>query len=206
MTDTTTDQALSAALRTLFPADVAEEIEQGEAFGALAYRVRERATEYGQAPADVLGAIEAGDREYAGRAENPAAFLAAKVRDLPEPQPQAVDTAETSTNAPAEVVQIIDAVRAFTDAVERVGAEEFAAAARELGRAEFAWTVDRLDDVRQSLGSVFEQLAGAAEEHGAEPGNWDEIGTDLERAGDGAYKALGEIDPAADRHSIVGSL
>lgn len=85
MTDTTIDQALAGALRALFPADVAEEVERGEAFGALAYRVRERADEYGQAPADTLAAIPADDREYAGRADHPAAFLAARVRDLPPP-------------------------------------------------------------------------------------------------------------------------
>lgn len=206
MTNTTTDQALSEALRALFPAEVAEEIEQGEAFGALAYRVRERVIEHGQAPADVLAAIDTDDREYAGRATEPAAFLAARVRDLPEPPATPVDNAETSTDVPTEVTEIIRGVRAFTDAVCRVGAEEFAAAARELDRAQFAWVVDRLDDVRQSLATVFEQLASPAEEHGADMGNWDEIGADLENAGDGAYKALGEIDPAADRYGIAGHL
>lgn len=206
MTNTTTDQALSEALRALFPDEVAEEIEQAEAFGALAYRVRERVTEHGQAPADVLAAIDADDREYAGRANEPAAFLAARVRDLPEPQAKPVETAETSTNVPTEVTEIVSGVRAFTDVVCRVGAEEFAAAARELDRAQFAWLLDRLDDVRQSLGSVFEQLASPAEEHGADMSNWDEIGADLANAGDGAYKAMSEIDPAADRYGIAGHL
>lgn len=71
-----------AAVREVFPCGVAEKIERTDAFGALVYRVRECAELYDRAPRDVLRRLEDRDLWFASEAEEPATFLAAKVRDL----------------------------------------------------------------------------------------------------------------------------
>ncbi|MFC9250634.1 hypothetical protein [Amycolatopsis thailandensis] len=73
------------ALRGQFPAELAKEVERADAFGAVVYRVREFAREHDLAPFEVLAAISPEDKEFTGRADDPAAFLASKVRDLPDP-------------------------------------------------------------------------------------------------------------------------
>jgi len=110
-----------AAVRELFPADVAKQIEQAEAFGALVYQVRERARAYDHTPDEVLGAIEIKDRALTSCVDDPAEFLAAKVRDLPNP-------AEGSEQAGEEVSQAAGLRSA--DAVHEI---DF----RELGRQAF---------------------------------------------------------------------
>lgn len=196
------------ALRALFPDDVAAAIEEADAFGALVHRVRERAREYDHTPAEVLGAVDEEDRAFAGRADEPAAFLAAKVRDLPEPA-AAEDAGstegqeETGDVLPREVAEVIDAVRTFTDTVARVGAEEFAETAGLLRKAELAWVLDRLDDVRQDVAGVLEELTDPMQRHGANISGWNETLGDLESAGDGLYQAIQGLDPEGERHGLV---
>lgn len=195
---------IAGAIGDLFPAETARSIVKTEAFGALVYRTGQRMDLYGISAAEVLAEVDEDDREFAGQADNPAAFLARKVDDLPERAAQEVEAA--GGNAPREVVEVIEAARTFIDAVERVGADEFGAAAATLAPAELAWTVDRLDDVRQSLGSALEFLGAPVKKHGADPGTWEETLADLSVAADGLYAAMQAIDPNADRHSIVGRL
>lgn len=73
---------ITAAVRDVFPADVAQQIEASDAFGALAYRVLQRVAATGQTPTRVLRDLDPSDRAFASRANEPAAFLAAKIRDL----------------------------------------------------------------------------------------------------------------------------
>lgn len=73
---------VKAAVREVFPVDVAQQIEASDAFAALVYRVEQQAAATGQTPAQVLHSLDSDDRSFAGRANEPAAFLAAKVRDL----------------------------------------------------------------------------------------------------------------------------
>lgn len=113
-----------------------------------------------------------------------------------------MDAQVTSGNGalPREVAEVIEVVRTFTDTVERVGAEEFGEAAAQLPTAELAWVVDRLDDVRQAVAGVLEQLAEPITQHGADRADWNETLGDLENAGNGLYAAMQAIDPEADRH------
>lgn len=114
--------------------------------------------------------------------------------------------AETSARAtgPREVNDVIDAVRAFTDTVERVGPEEFGQAAAQLRKAELAWVIDRLDDVRQAVATVLEELAEPVEQYGADVNDWHETLGALGAAGDGLYAAMREIDPGYDRWDLSG--
>ena len=67
----------------VFDEDQAHEIINSEAFGALVYRIREHRDATGDTPADVFDALDEDDLKFAAdRADNPAAFLAAKIRDL----------------------------------------------------------------------------------------------------------------------------
>ena len=68
--------------------------------------------------------------------------------------------------------EVIEAVRAFTDTVDRVGPEEFGQAAAQLRKDELAWVIDRLDDVRQSVASVLEELTEPVEQYGADVNDW----------------------------------
>ena len=115
---------------------------------------------------------------------------------------QAEDSARAT--GPREVNEVIDAVRAFTDTVERVGAEEFGQAAAQLRKAELAWVIDRLDDVRQSVAAVLEELAEPVEQYGADVNDWHNMLCDLDSAGTGLYEAMQEIDPEYDRWDISG--
>jgi hypothetical protein len=114
--------------------------------------------------------------------------------------------AETNVEAvgPREVNEVIGAVRAFTDAMERVGVEEFGVAAGQLRKAELAWVLDRLDDVRSVLTSVLDQLSDVVEQYGADGNNWAEVLTDVTVAGDGLYVAMSELDPDNHRWDISG--
>lgn len=70
------------ALCTLVGADVADEMTGSEAYGALVYRLRQQCEKTGASPAEVLATLEDDVLGFVERADNPAAFLAAKVRDL----------------------------------------------------------------------------------------------------------------------------
>lgn len=76
--------AVTDAIREIFTAQAAGQMQGSDAFGALVYRVRERAAATGLSPVEVLRELDADDRSFALRADDPAAFLAAKVRDLPD--------------------------------------------------------------------------------------------------------------------------
>lgn len=110
---------------------------------------------------------------------------------------------ENTDPLPREVAEVISAVRVFTDTVARVGAEEFAEVAGRLRVAELAWVLDRLDDVRQDVAGVLEELAEPMQQRGIDDREWGEMLGDLESAGDGLYAAMQAIDPDADRHWLL---
>uniref|UniRef100_UPI003F491DC5 hypothetical protein n=1 Tax=Amycolatopsis sp. CA-151526 TaxID=3239921 RepID=UPI003F491DC5 len=206
------DQVAATVAGLFDDGEVVEEIVEAEAFGALVYRVGERMRVTGQTAAAVLGEVDEDDLRFTGRADDPARFLTAKVRDLPEPAgggdlaSRDGGQAVTSGNVPAEVTVVIDAAAGFTGAVERAGFEEFASAAASLAPAQLAWTLDRLDDVRQSLLTALECLGPAVAQRGADAGTWDTALGDLSGAGDGLFAVLQAIDPGAARHAIPGQL
>lgn len=74
-------EAAADAVRAVFPPEAAEAITADEAFGALAFRLDEARREEGHDPAAVLAGISVSDRAFAAEADQPAAFLAARVRD-----------------------------------------------------------------------------------------------------------------------------
>ncbi|WP_431879003.1 hypothetical protein [Amycolatopsis sacchari] len=202
-------EQVAEAVAELFPAEVAEAIGDDEAFGALVYRVRERMRAYGRTAAAVLGEVDAGDREFAGRASEPAAFLAAKVRDLPKPGAAAAtaEGAETSGNTPREVVEVIQAVRVFTGTAERIGVEQFGdQVAAALDAGQLAWVIDRLDDVRGAVAELLAELATSVAASGGDGYEFEDTVNSLRSAGDGLYAAMQEIDPDGERHNIVGHL
>jgi hypothetical protein len=75
--------AVEAALRRLYGPLNAESIINADAFGALVNRIAQHGLAHPGTPLAILQAIDAGDRDFAIHgADEPAAFLAAKVRDL----------------------------------------------------------------------------------------------------------------------------
>lgn len=71
------------AIRDTFPAAVADRIIQSGAYGPLAYHIRNAASECRVGPAQVLARLEDSDLWFAAsEADDPAAFLASRVRDL----------------------------------------------------------------------------------------------------------------------------
>jgi hypothetical protein len=62
--------------------DVAADVTQSDAFGALAHHMSLYCGAHGVTPYAVLQLLNPSDLAYAPNADNPAAFLAAKVRDL----------------------------------------------------------------------------------------------------------------------------
>jgi hypothetical protein len=74
-----TRQKVTSIIRDKFP-ERAQEILDSEAFGALVYRVKEHDV---PEPSRLFDALTEDDVEFADQdAENPAAFLAARIRDL----------------------------------------------------------------------------------------------------------------------------
>ena len=71
-----------AAVRAVFPPELADATEDSEAFGALIYQVRQRAAATGRTPVQVLRELNPDDLAFAAYANEIAAFLAAKIRDL----------------------------------------------------------------------------------------------------------------------------
>lgn len=55
---------------------------QSDAWGALLHHIRQHVDARGAEPAHVIGRIHRDDLAFAARADNPAAYLAAKVRDI----------------------------------------------------------------------------------------------------------------------------
>jgi hypothetical protein len=78
------DQQIENALSGLFDADVAAEIRTSEAYGALRYRIGSYiAMHPDRDPAYVLGyLLDAGTRNFARVADNPAAYLAKQIGEL----------------------------------------------------------------------------------------------------------------------------
>lgn len=70
------------ALNELFEPDVVDLITQSEAFGALVYRIREYCAANDDTPRALLGSLDERHLDFAPDADDPAAFLAAKIRDL----------------------------------------------------------------------------------------------------------------------------
>jgi hypothetical protein len=58
------------------------EILNSEAFGALVYRVRQHCRVTGDQVADVFRALDERHLDFVPDADDPAAYLAAKIRDL----------------------------------------------------------------------------------------------------------------------------
>jgi hypothetical protein len=77
-----TDNDVRDAVRAAFDGDTSELIVDDDAFGALAYRVKEHCKHTGDTPDEVFTQIDEDALEFVPEADNPAAFLAAKVRDL----------------------------------------------------------------------------------------------------------------------------
>jgi hypothetical protein len=75
-----------AAIRAALPAETAQAIEADEAYGALVYRLRQHATHHDTTPAAVLAQLNDNDLHFANQATNPAAFLAAKIRNCADRQ------------------------------------------------------------------------------------------------------------------------
>lgn len=114
------------------------------------------------------------------------------------------NSTETRANGPREVAELIEAVRAFTDTVDRIGPDELGEAAGQLRKTELAWVIDRLDDVRGSVATVLEELAEPVEQYGADVNSWHETLGALGYAGDGLYEAMQAIDPDHDRWDLSG--
>jgi hypothetical protein len=77
------DEVIRVAVRATFPDTVAQQIEDSNAFGALVHWIRESCSARGIQPAQVLALLTDDDLWFAAdRAEDPAAFLASRVRDV----------------------------------------------------------------------------------------------------------------------------
>jgi hypothetical protein len=74
---------VQTVVRDLFTAATAADIISSDAFGALVYRLSEHCSAFGTTPRAIFNqAINPMDLTYCSNADNAAAFLAAKVRDL----------------------------------------------------------------------------------------------------------------------------
>ena len=77
-----TKQLLAGCIRDRFDVDRAEEIIGDDAFGALLFRVKEYCRVNECNPSDAFDSVSDDDIEFAAEdADNPAAFLAARIRD-----------------------------------------------------------------------------------------------------------------------------
>lgn len=75
------EQRIEEALWAMFDGDAAE-MTTSEAYGALVYRLRQHCEATGDQPAQVLDELGENALRFARHADDPAAFLAARVRDL----------------------------------------------------------------------------------------------------------------------------
>ncbi|WP_329073505.1 hypothetical protein [Amycolatopsis sp. NBC_01480] len=73
------------ALATVYAPEDVRFLADAEGAGALSTVLSKRCSETGEDPAAVLGQITRSDREYALSADAPGAFLASRVRQIPEP-------------------------------------------------------------------------------------------------------------------------
>jgi len=79
----TTKQQVSDLIHDLFTEDRAAQIVDNEAFGALVYRVKEYCSINGTGPKYAFDQLDEDSLEFAAEdADNPAAYLAARIRDL----------------------------------------------------------------------------------------------------------------------------
>lgn len=76
----TLEQQFGDALGAVFGNNL-HEIASSDAYGALKYKVLHRCQRTGESPRQVLDTISASDRAFAGRANDPAAFLASRIGD-----------------------------------------------------------------------------------------------------------------------------
>ncbi|HEY3692841.1 MAG TPA: hypothetical protein VGL46_21575 [Pseudonocardiaceae bacterium] len=206
------DAQVAAAVREVFPADVAEVITFVEdaddsSFGALAYRVGQQMREREMCAAAVLRLVEDGEREFAGRASDPAAFLAVRVRDLPPPavRPVAAEmVAEgpvTSGGVLREVAEIVAAVRMFSRVVEETDLERPAA---QLPPVQLAWLLDRVDDVRADASTLLQQLAAAVVRHDVATTGLVAAEDHLDGVGHALYGVVRQLDPGDLHHTVEG--
>ncbi len=70
------------AVAAVFTPGVAETVTTSDAFGALAYRLREHHDSTGAGPRAVLAGLDPDVLDFAARADDPAAFLASRVAQL----------------------------------------------------------------------------------------------------------------------------
>ena len=80
--DTAVEPALRAALGQMLLTDTATAVTNSEAFGALLYHVREHTDLFGCTPLETLQKLSDDALWFAGQADEPAAYLAARIRDL----------------------------------------------------------------------------------------------------------------------------
>lgn len=189
------------AVRDMFGGDLAREIVESDAFGALVHHLTGRAAAYGQTPLQSLQAVDPDSRQAVERVDTPAAFLAARMRDLPAALPESVAGSVTAS-APAEVVEVTDAVRTCNEILGKVGVQEFADAAGTLGVVELAWTLDRFADVCESFIEMAEKLAELVESHGVDASEWQELIGDLDSVTGGMALAMKTLDPHGQRDHI----
>jgi len=76
------EERTAVALHDVLGDEVGQEIVESEAYGALVYRMKQRAQDRAIAVVDVLHELDEDALQFAGRADNPAAFLASRIRDL----------------------------------------------------------------------------------------------------------------------------
>lgn len=76
------EQLVRPVLVEMFEEHTVTEILNSDAFGALVYRVRQHCHVTGDQVADVFRALDDHHLDFAPDADDPAAFLAAKIRDL----------------------------------------------------------------------------------------------------------------------------
>ena len=101
------------------------------------------------------------------------------------------------------VYEVVDATRAFTEAMEKADAAGLSEVTSQVRKHELAWMVDRLDDVRATLADLLESIAESVEEYGANGENWNEVLAALESAGEGLYGTVRELDPDGKRANIA---
>lgn len=124
---------------------------------------------------------------------------AARLAAAPTPDP-ALDA-----TFPDPVIDIVHAAAGFEDTVQRVGTAELAHAAAGLDALHLAYLLDRLDDTRASIAEILSAILdeGLTELDEDSAPMLSEVCGDLERAGDGLFVVVSDLDPGSLRRSLT---